>query len=528
MPFVSRAKPFRRNASSERRLVAPNLRRRVARKARLGTASLLSGVFLLTAPLWANDAPPKNAAACANPVNDANNPNAVACANPVNDANRPNAAACANPVNDANNPNAVACANPVNDANRPNAAACVNDVNNALFPNRATFARPAVLCELAGIPVASSNWGGCVNWASFSSPASTLQPPPTRSYFAFQPLPTSQTAPLNATLQAFQTPRFPQTALIPSVAPIFPIAPSVPNTPTPSIPPTVPSAPIVRGGYLSSLPIEPFRGRAFAYADASWGKQAEQSDDPFASGFNVASFGGGVGQDWRLTKNAIWGAGIQGRNIQLDPAKSIYESEIDSLAGFLRLSLFGPLWRLDLSIGAAQNWNEQSFGAKDVTKYSSTQWNYEAEFGVRFDKGYTRVEPLVSVRVLTLSEPAEAERRLVAFGRPDDYADASYRLKLGSRFSWEYATHLATLKPYLSATWAHEFGDRALYTVGENSPFPIAYRFARHKMARDRLDLGGGVDAALRDTVDVFFRYDVEFAKEYTNYLFYAGFHKKF
>lgn len=480
MSFVSRAKPFRRNASSERRLVASNLRRRVARKARLGTASLLSGVFLLTAPLWANDAPQKNAAACANPVND---------------------------------------------ANIPNAAACVNDVNNALFPNRATFARPAVLCELAGIPAASSNWENCANWAPFSSPASTLQPPPTRSYFASPPLPTSQTAPLNATLQAFQTPRFPQTALIPSVAPIFPIAP---NAPTPSIPPTVPSTPIVRGGYLSSLPIEPFRGRAFAYADASWGKQAEQSDDPFASGFNVASFGGGVGQDWRLTKNAIWGAGIQGRNIQLDPAKSIYESEIDSLAGFLRLSLFGPLWRLDLSIGAAQNWNEQSFGGKDVTKYSSTQWNYEAEFGVRFDKGYTRVEPLVSVRVLTLSEPAEAERRLVAFGRPDDYADASYRLKLGSRFSWEYATHLATLKPYLSATWAHEFGDRALYTVGENSPFPIVYRFARHKMARDRLDLGGGVDAALRDTVDVFFRYDVEFAKEYTNYLFYAGFHKKF
>ncbi|MBQ1277526.1 MAG: autotransporter outer membrane beta-barrel domain-containing protein, partial [Thermoguttaceae bacterium] len=140
----------------------------------------------------------------------------------------------------------------------------------------------------------------------------------------------------------------------------------------------------------------------------------------------------------------------------------------------------------------------------------------------------TRIEPLIGLRVLTLQEPTDAERRLASNGRPNDYADASYRLKLGSRFSWEYATHLATLKPYLTATWAHEFGDRALYAVGENTPFPIAYRYARHKMARDRLDLGGGVDAALRDTVDVFFRYDVEFAKEYSNYLFYAGFHKKF
>ena len=303
------------------------------------------------------------------------------------------------------------------------------------------------------------------------------------------------------------------------------LAPNALNAPSTQ---TSQTAPIIRGGYLSNLPIEPYRGRVFAYADASWGKQSEQNDDPFASGFDVASFGGGVGQDWRLSKNAIWGLGFQGRNIQLDPAAGIYESEIDSLAGFLRLSLFGPLWRVDLSIGAAKNWNEQSLGVKDVTKFSSSQWNYDAEFGVRFDKGYTRVEPLVNVRVLTLQEPREAERRLASNGRPNDYADASYRLKLGSRFSWEYATHLATLKPYLTATWAHEFGDRALYAAGENTPFPIAYRYARHKMARDRLDLGGGVDAALRDTVDVFFRYDVEFAKEYSNYLFYAGLHKKF
>lgn len=339
-------------------------------------------------------------------------------------------------------------------------------------------ARPAVLCELAGIPAAKTKRDD----------------------------------------RASSTPSIPCAAL--ASPPLSPL-----DAPTP---PTAQTSPIIRGGYISNLPIEPFRGRVFAYADASWGKQSEQNDDLFASGFDVASFGGGVGQDWRLSKNAIWGLGFQGRNIQLDPAASIYESEIDSLAGFLRLSLFGPLWRFDLSIGAAKNWNEQSLGVKDVVKFSSSQWNYEAEFGVRFDKGYTRVEPLVGLRVLTLQEPTDAERRLASNGRPNDYADASYRLKLGSRFSWEYATHLATLKPYLTATWAHEFGDRALYTVGENTPFPIAYRYARHKMARDRLDLGGGVDAALRDTVDVFFRYDVEFAKEYSNYLFHAGFHKKF
>ena len=441
MSLISRFKPRRCNAWPRKPFSARRSRRRVA-KIRRTVEFSLACAFLLNAPLFASSATV--------PL-------------PLNDANPANFATFAV------------------DAKR---AVAVDSAENGVPSFGAFSARPAVLCELAGIPSAASKWD---DYANGETPN------------AVAPFAQSFDSPL--TLPALSPTQTAQTSQ---------------------------TASIIRGGYISNLPITPFRGRVFAYVDGSWGKQTEQNADPFASGFSVASFGGGVGQDWRLSKNAIWGLGFQGRNIQLDPEASIYESEIDSFAGFLRLSLFGPLWRLDLSIGAAKNWSEQRFGSRDAVKYSSSQWNYEAEFGVRFDKGYTRVEPLVNVRVLTLQEPPDAERRFVRNGRPNDYADASYRLKLGSRFSWEYATRLATLKPYLTATWAHEFGDRALYTVGENTPFPIVYRYARHKMARDRLDLGGGVDAALRETVDVFFRYDVEFAKEYSNYLFYAGFHKKF
>ncbi|MBQ9129030.1 MAG: autotransporter outer membrane beta-barrel domain-containing protein [Thermoguttaceae bacterium] len=415
-------------------------------------------------------------------------------------------------------PTSPAASASANDASPPDRSTCLVDANNAFpldgatcfvdanavdspFPFFSRRRRPAFLCELAGISAEPLNWESDANRETLFYVAETF--PTTRSlHFADVASPLA-TAPISP----------------PSQLALSSAIPATRETQTASI---------VRGAYLSNLPIAPFRGRIFAYVDGSWGRQDEQNESPFASGFDVASFGGGVGQDWRLSKNAIWGLGFQGRGIQIAPASSIYESEIDSLAGFLRLSLFGPLWRLDLSIGAAKHWNGQSESIFDVLKYSSTQWNYEAEFGVRFDKGYTRVEPLVNVRVMTLQEPSDAERRLVLLGRPSDYSDASYRLKLGSRFSWEYATRLATLKPFLTATWNHEFGDRALYVSGENTPFPIVYRYAKHRMARDRLDLGGGVDAALRDTVDVFFHYDVEFAKEYANYLFYAGFHKKF
>lgn len=187
-----------------------------------------------------------------------------------------------------------------------------------------------------------------------------------------------------------------------------------------------------------------------------------------------------------------------------------------------------------MSVGASKNWNEQTrtldYGDFNVVKnkFSSTQWNYEAEFGVRFDKGYTRIEPLVNFRVLTLQEPEGAEKMLTSVLRSSDFSDASYRLKLGSRFSWEYATRFSTLKPFLVASWAHEFGQRAIYTIGDNTPYPVAYRYGKHRMARDRLNLGGGVDAALRDSVDLFFQYDVEIAAEYADYLFFAGFNKKY
>ena len=47
-------------------------------------------------------------------------------------------------------------------------------------------------------------------------------------------------------------------------------------------------------------------------------------------------------------------------------------------------------------------------------------------------------------------------------------------------------------------------------------------------MARDRLDLGGGIEAALRDTLDLYIQYDVVFAKEYSEYLIFTGLNKKF
>lgn len=326
---------------------------------------------------------------------------------------------------------------------------------------------------------------------------------------------------------------------LPLETPIEDVVPSLDDLPTPSPSSFVPNPLleddvateyVYRALNMSSLKIAPYGKRVFGYLDGSIARQDALNSRNDQPGFNAKSWGGGLGGDWNVLDHGVIGYGVHGASTTVKPKNGgAYSESIDSLAGNLRLGVYGALWRFDALFGIGRNWVDQfeyATGARN--KFTSSQWLLDFEFGARFDKGYTRIDPFVNFRVLTLNEPRGAE----AFLRTKDYttsfADSSFRAKLGSRVSWEHATPLATLKPYLLASWAHEFGKREIYTAGESSPFPIAMRYGAHKMARDRLDLGGGLEAALRDTLDLYIQYDVVFAKEYSEYLIFTGFNKKF
>lgn len=326
---------------------------------------------------------------------------------------------------------------------------------------------------------------------------------------------------------------------LPLETPIEDVVPSLEDLPTPSLSSFVPNPLleddvateyVYRALNMSSLKIAPYGKRVFGYLDGSIARQDALNSRNDQPGFNAKSWGGGLGGDWNVLDHGVIGYGVHGASTTVKPKNGgAYSESIDSLAGNLRLGVYGALWRFDALFGIGRNWVDQfeyATGARN--KFTSSQWLLDFEFGARFDKGYTRIDPFVNFRVLTLNEPRGAE----AFLRTKDYttsfADSSFRAKLGSRVSWEHATPLATLKPYLLASWAHEFGKREIYTAGESSPFPIAMRYGAHKMARDRLDLGGGIEAALRDTLDLYIQYDVVFAKEYSEYLIFTGFNKKF
>lgn len=326
---------------------------------------------------------------------------------------------------------------------------------------------------------------------------------------------------------------------LPLETPIEDVVHSLDDLPTPSPSSFVPNPLleddvateyVYRALNMSSLKIAPYGKRVFGYLDGSIARQDALNSRNDQPGFNAKSWGGGLGGDWNVLDHGVIGYGVHGASTTVKPKNGgAYSESIDSLAGNLRLGVYGALWRFDALFGIGRNWVDQfeyATGARN--KFTSSQWLLDFEFGARFDKGYTRIDPFVNFRVLTLNEPRGAE----AFLRTKDYttsfADSSFRAKLGSRVSWEHATPLATLKPYLLASWAHEFGKREIYTAGESSPFPIAMRYGAHKMARDRLDLGGGLEAALRDTLDLYIQYDVVFAKEYSEYLIFTGFNKKF
>lgn len=317
---------------------------------------------------------------------------------------------------------------------------------------------------------------------------------------------------------------FPGASLLPQTARALSLEEYAPEEVTFDEPPTV------RGTDLSVLAVYPYRGRVFGYGLGSWGTQDAQGSSYDRRGFDVGSYGGALGQDWTLTEYFLWGYGVQTTQTNVDSkSASFYDASVDSLAGFLRMSVFGALWHIDLLYGGSRNWERQtrlSTGAQN--KFNTTQWFFESEFGARYDKGYTRIEPRANFRVLSLVEPARAEEFLTGKSRPEEFSKSSYRMKLGSRFSWEYATALGVTKPYITCDWSHEFGNRAIYTINDQAPVPVAYRYGSHKMQRDKLMLGAGLDYALRDTFDVYFHYDAEIAAEYANHLFFAGFNKKF
>lgn len=326
---------------------------------------------------------------------------------------------------------------------------------------------------------------------------------------------------------------------LPLETPIENVVPSLEDLPTPSLSSFVPNPLleddvateyVYRALNMSSLKIAPYGKRVFGYLDGSIARQDALNSRNDQPGFNAKSWGGGLGGDWNVLDHGVIGYGVHGASTTVKPKNGgAYSESIDSLAGNLRLGVYGALWRFDALFGIGRNWVDQfeyATGARN--KFTSSQWLLDFEFGARFDKGYTRIDPFVNFRVLTLNEPRGAEAFLTTKDYTTSFADSSFRAKLGSRVSWEHATPLATLKPYLLASWAHEFGKREIYTAGESSPFPIAMRYGAHKMARDRLDLGGGLEAALRDTLDLYIQYDVVFAKEYSEYLIFTGFNKKF
>lgn len=287
---------------------------------------------------------------------------------------------------------------------------------------------------------------------------------------------------------------------------------------------------ITRGADLSLLPIEPYRGRVFGYGFASLGAQDSQGNSTDNGGFDVNSYGGALGQDFSLTDYLIWGYGIQGTQTNVESKRTdSYDARLDTLAGFLRLSVFEALWHIDMLYGAARNWETQTRlndGAQST--FASTQWFFESEFGARLDKGYTRIEPRLNLRVMSLIEPTQAEQFYASNVYQHDFSGVSYRMKVGSRFSWEYAIDYGLFKPFLSVDWLHEFGNSAIYTINEQAPAPVAYRVAKHRAPRDRMELGGGIQYALRDSFDVYIQYEVEIANSYADQLFYAGFNKKF
>lgn len=284
---------------------------------------------------------------------------------------------------------------------------------------------------------------------------------------------------------------------------------------------------ILRGNF-SSLKISPFAWRAVGNLYGEW-NSLDGSGTGTASGFSSAVFGGSIGADRQFGKNIIAGFKLGGADIALDPDDSRYDGNISSFHGLAEMELAGNLWFWNLGVGVGKNRNRLEFPAGGETgsaKRTATQWNYQTELGLRFRRGYTKIEPFFGMRYINLDgAPGDLTADV---SRLSDDIVGSVRSMVGSRFHWEYATYIATLKPSLWGAWVHEYNDRSVFTTSDTLDFPVAWRLGDHRLPADRMILGAGMAAALRDMADLWFRYDSTLSGHYSAYTISAGVNLKY
>lgn len=281
--------------------------------------------------------------------------------------------------------------------------------------------------------------------------------------------------------------------------------------------------PLIRAN-LSELAIDdPYRLRAVGSMYGEWGSLDGNRN---ADGFSTGVFGGSLGVDRKLGKRVLAGLHAEAASINIDPEDARFDGSVSSIAGLGRMSLFGDLWYWDLSLGIGQNQNQNTLSGGPSLRYTQNQWNYWTELGMKFRSGYTKIEPFLGFRAIYLSgeEPLPPS----APGAFSTDSGNSYRTMLGSRFSWDYSTYIARIKPSLWGMWVHEYGDGDLFTTSDRLDFPVAWHFADDRYPRNRVIFGGGVAAVLRNMVDLWLHYDANFAGRYSAHTLSAGVNVKY
>lgn len=289
---------------------------------------------------------------------------------------------------------------------------------------------------------------------------------------------------------------------------------------------------VVRGNF-STLDIAPFRFRVVGTGYGEWGDYTKdpQPGSDQNRGFKTSVFGGALGGDWLITENCLAGLFAHAGRVGVDPEDVDFDGGVNSIGGLARIGLFGTRWYWDASVGVAANQNKAEFmwnGYECTAKKDLTQMNYQTELGLKLNSGFTKIEPFAGFRYITLSAGGLESFRSAAQKPKLDETPYSARSLLGSRFAWEYASCVATIRPSLQGIWVHEFGDTTVFTTDDTLLFPIAGEYNGQTFPRDRAVLGTGVSAALRDMVDLFFNYSCSYAPDAVSYSVSGGFHVKY
>lgn len=244
-----------------------------------------------------------------------------------------------------------------------------------------------------------------------------------------------------------------------------------------------------------------------------YGSFVQAKPEETQRGYSSETFGLLVGVDRQVGRFGMVGFGLGGDWSSIERKDKLFSSEISTAKALVHASLGSERWYAEFEGGYTGGQYKSSHRAKagSALQHSSqwrNAWRFGAEIGCHWEREFSKTEPFFTVQRTNLEN--------------SDGGDVTTIAAIGCRHNWRFAGPLVIARPGIFGGYLHQFGDE-LFTSGTWIPNATYYEVPDGKLYRDRFFLGMNLNMSMRKSMDVYFKYSTELARDYDAHTILCG-----